>query len=122
MPVLVAEEEILSTAIGIRDIEVGNSLFVFPNPATDHITIRYRLPAGQAGMPDAESLGSTRDRCRMIEIFSIEGRKVWELDYAEESAGEHKVEIDVRDLAPGIYFIRMKLCEVVETQKLVISD
>jgi len=85
----------------------GIVMAIFPNPALDHLTIRYRMP--DAGY-------------RMIDLYSIEGRKIRELVNESMPAGTHEMEMDVSDLPAGVYFVRVQADNAVQTRKLVIVD
>ncbi len=85
----------LDFSIGI-DVSIGNPgdlLTISPNPATDIIKIRsWILDSGSW----------------IIEIFSIEGRKMMEME-VEES----KFDLDISELPSGIYFVRYECWEEV---------
>jgi hypothetical protein len=79
----------------------------FPNPATDFIQVGFQLPAGVKGNLS-------------LDLFSINGQQVKVMDRAAVP-GAQKLELDVRDLPSGTYFIRMKNESNVAVQKVVIQ-
>jgi len=96
--------------LGIAD-DLEEEILVYPNPFVDAVRIRYqipdpgyRLPAGQAGM---------------IEIYSISGIKIREFMSEELMDGEFEIEIDLNEIPPGVYFIRMQVGNEILVKKLV---
>jgi hypothetical protein len=90
------------------------SLQLFPNPATDRINIRYRMPDAGYRMPDAgyrmpvadhsppqmlQRAG--RSQITRIELYSIDGRMILE----EGLAGN---ELDISNIPSGLYVIRIQ--------------
>jgi len=90
-------------------------IILFPNPTSDQLTIRYR-------MPDPSTTLRTGSGYWLIGIYSIEGRKIRELINEAMPAGTHELEMDVSDLPAGVYFVRVQAEGIVKTQKLVIAD
>lgn len=84
--------------VSIEEAE-GENVHVFPNPATDVIGI--------------EATG-----LRKVEIFSVEGRKVYEAEY-ESTDGI--VEISTEGLANGVYGIRVNTNNGVSGAKIVVN-
>ncbi|MEA3477187.1 MAG: DUF362 domain-containing protein [Bacteroidota bacterium] len=80
-------------------------LIVYPNPAVGSLNVRYRIQ--DAGY-------------RMIEIFSISGVKIDELINEVKMPGEYELEVDVSDLAPGLYFVKIQVGKVSAVKRLVI--
>jgi hypothetical protein len=73
------------SATGIPEPEIsGRSFNVYPNPAANAIRID----------------GREKNNCRMLRIFNATGQMVL------EQSGQLDREIDIRNLAPGLYFIR----------------
>jgi len=64
----------------------------YPNPFRDKLTITYSLP-------------DESDFC--IRLYSVDGRRVKEITQGKESAGFHALSFDARDLASGVYFLRL---------------
>lgn len=80
--------------------ELPDGFVVYPNPASNKITITYK---------DAE--------LQAITIFDIGGRLV--LDYTADN--QDKVELDISHLAPGINVIQAKTSEGTVKRKVVVE-
>jgi hypothetical protein len=65
---------------------------LFPNPFRSKLTVAFDAPSAQ--------------RVR-FELFDMTGRRVLRLMDREVAAGRHRVSLDVRDLASGLYSLRM---------------
>jgi hypothetical protein len=70
-------------------VDKFDKLELFPNPATDVAQLRFNSPAA----------GQVR-----ISVLDIAGKEVTALNN-ETVAGQNVIEIEVKDLAPGVYFI-----------------
>ena len=93
----------------VQEIKVANTipaLTLFPNPTSDKVTVRFRIPD---------------TRCQ-VGIFTIDGRKVWESKIESTTPGVYELDIDVRWLPAGLYFVKTQDGNQSETQKLVICD
>jgi hypothetical protein len=71
---------------GLAEIETDDAVTVYPNPAKDKITLIW----------------DNIDRFDVIIIYSKLGQKLIEIP-----AGENSANIDLSQLTPGIYFIRL---------------
>ncbi|TVR85548.1 MAG: T9SS C-terminal target domain-containing protein [Saprospirales bacterium] len=71
----------------LQEIESG-SLAVFPNPATDYINSRV----GEINGPQKVYLTNTLGQKQLI---------------AEVQNGEEEVNIDLRDVSPGFYYLHL---------------
>ena len=78
---------------GVADIKNGNSLQVFPNPATDELTIQ---------------LNANNAHPSTIAIFNVAGRTVL---IQEATAGRSDIRLDVSSLQSGMYFLRISSSE-----------
>jgi serine protease AprX len=65
---------------------------VYPNPARDQATVRFRLPEGQ--------------RVRLA-VYDAVGREVAVLADGEMASGSHAVRVDGGELAAGVYVMRL---------------
>jgi photosystem II stability/assembly factor-like uncharacterized protein len=79
----------------------GSGFSLYPNPATDRITIK-----GQTGTP-----GETN-----VRIYSILGALMKEVTYRDQQSHE----ITTGELSPGIYMVLIKTNNRIESKKLVI--
>jgi len=92
----------VSSVIGVKKNAIENSVKIYPNPATDKVTIDL----------DRASLVPEKTVCR---IYSVEGKKVFEQEF--EGAF---TEIDISSLAKGYYTIKLEGIDFSFKQKLVI--
>jgi hypothetical protein len=76
-----------------------------PNPAHDLTLIRYDLP----GQMDAA-----------VSVYDMQGRIIQTLISGQQAAGRQQVDWNVRNLAPGLYFISLRTEDQVITRKCVI--
>lgn len=93
----------VSPSFSVEEIVEDYSINVFPNPATDIITVDYDLDANENGS---------------FEILNLVGNKV----YSQNLDGnDGSVEVSVKSFASGIYFYVLKnKGEVLTTRKMVV--
>ncbi len=92
-------EALFTGNAGINDAQLSSLSFsLYPNPASDHIT-----------------LGKLPDNAK-VEIIDINGREV----FATRSAG-NELTIDNAHLIPGIYLVRVTSDKGIGTQRLVVK-
>ena len=91
------------TALGVISLADDNLMDVFPNPASNSLTIRIQLPLAADG-----------NAC----LFSTEGQMVWTQPVKE---GETTVEADCNMLASGVYILRLK-CGDTDSYRRVVID
>lgn len=75
---------------------------VYPNPATDAVTLAFELAA-----PSDVSL----------EVFDLMGRRVAELSAGPQAAGAVRLGVPTRELAPGVYLVRLRTQMAVVTMR-----
>ena len=76
------------------------SFEIFPNPASESVNIRsWILDPGSW----------------IIEIYSLEGRKIWEKEVKDDEMG-----VDVSELPVGMYFVRVQAGGVSAMTKLLV--
>jgi hypothetical protein len=68
------------------------ALSVFPNPAVDRAVAHFQL---------------SRSQQVTLDVFDLLGRRLGHRDLGLLSAGEHEANLDVRQLPPGIYIVRL---------------
>jgi len=78
----------------------------YPNPVKDKVTMHFKV-------------NSTNQIS--IELFDIQGRKSKTLVNGVYASGEHKVEVELSDLATGTYIYEMKTGFYKESKKLIIK-
>ncbi len=129
--------DINGPGFGLYVSAYNNSMTLMPGAMIDHIriTVYYTMPVGISQnstsspvMLTAFSLSpgellvnyqtgnSTGAR---LELFNILGANCYMVD-VKSSAGSEK--INTSALKPGIYFLRMKAGDAIETKKLIIGD
>jgi Malectin domain/Putative Ig domain/Secretion system C-terminal sorting domain/Ig-like domain CHU_C associated len=86
--------------VGIED-DFGNSISVYPNPASSGISIELPVPSKDVVINITDILGKSSMRNSY--------------DYAQS------IEMDTHSLSPGIYFINIKTSEIKTTVKLLIK-
>ncbi|NND70727.1 MAG: T9SS type A sorting domain-containing protein [Rhodothermales bacterium] len=96
--------------VGVTGVEPRDDVFriveLFPNPAHDEVTIRYR----------------TRSTIHAsVVVFDSIGREVARLMDGAIDSGERVHVWDISDLRSGVYFIRSNAAEVVAFRTLVIA-
>lgn len=79
---------------------------IFPNPATDQLTLRYFL--------------SESSRVN-LQIIDLSGKAVKQIVNGTMAAGEHLQHISIGQLPKGVYLVRMQTPEMVQTERLIIK-
>lgn len=102
-----AEEEVegVSAEAAIENV-LESSLEVGPNPADDHARIFVSLDT------DAQV---------KIALYDINGREVKTIVNGLQDAGSFDTDLDVSDLSPGLYILRMQQGDQTLTRKLTIQ-
>jgi hypothetical protein len=106
--ILVVDTDIFQ---GVEEQDEAISMSVYPNPATENVTVRCRIPDAGYQIPDAGY--------RMIELFSISGEIVQSRTVNFQSAISEST-LDVSGLPGGVYFLRLQYGEQNITRKIVI--
>ena len=81
-------------------------LNLFPNPATDHVTITYNLAASQ----DIN-----------ISIFNVKGQVASTIKNDFEEEGSHTASASVNKLPSGIYYLKIMAGDETSIQKLMVN-
>jgi hypothetical protein len=81
-------------------------LVVYPNPANDVTFLNFGL--------------ATETRVR-ISVINLVGEEVILLTEGRLSAGEHRFNLNLENLANGVYMIRMQANDKTTTQRLVVQ-
>ena len=89
------------TATGINENSFASSIHLFPNPATNHVTI---------------DLPNVKEKVE-INIADITGKVI----YTTIAGETQKIEVDTKDLAAGIYAVQIKTADFIATKKLVVE-
>ena len=85
----------------ISDVD-ENEFQIFPNPASEHLTIVTAKPTN----------GTTT-----IEFLAVDGKLV----STNSFQGNSEVELNVSDMNPGIYFVRISNEKSTQTQRFIIN-
>jgi len=91
--------------IARRTVDEAEFRSVYPSPTTRRATVEVAVPAGAK---DAR-----------LELFDLLGRKVRTLATGIES-GRQSQTVEVSDLSPGVYFLRLRAGGTTTTQKLTV--
>ncbi|MBI4646145.1 MAG: T9SS type A sorting domain-containing protein [Bacteroidia bacterium] len=87
----------LSSEVGISELEAeGESVSLYPNPATSQITIEIASPLAHN---DA-----------VISIYDIQGQLIEMLRFAQHD-NDRKIEIDISNLPNGLYYLNIHKAE-----------
>ncbi len=97
------EECGVSFNVGVSGVEVLSSMRAFPNPATANATLEFQLET---------STDMT------VGLFNALGQSVMEIPTANYTAGFHNINLDVANLAEGLYTIRLQSDKGVESISL----
>ncbi|MEL6926805.1 MAG: T9SS type A sorting domain-containing protein, partial [Bacteroidota bacterium] len=101
------EAEVTTSVVQLQ--ENVNSLLeniqLFPNPADTRSALSYDLAKAQP---------------LRIELRHVDGRLIQILQDEQMPKGQHRLDLQTSELAPGNYLIRMVGAEVLETRQLVI--
>ncbi|MGB9590322.1 MAG: T9SS type A sorting domain-containing protein, partial [Candidatus Hydrothermia bacterium] len=88
---VVPEAWILSS--GRDSQKPGLNLYApYPNPFRDNIVISYSLP---------------NESYVWLKIYDVSGRRIKEIVAGKETAGPHDLILDTKDMAAGVYFLRL---------------
>jgi len=100
--IFIAKLDTLSNPTGNNEIEnFGNSILLFPNPATNHLTI---------------ALGSNNKKVE-VTITDITGKII----YTTTATETQKIEVNTKDFAEGVYVVRIQAEDFIETRKLIVA-
>lgn len=77
------------------------NIAIFPNPATNHLTVT---------LPKASQKGS-------VIITDIKGKII----YNNTDVSSQKIEVNTKDFSNGIYLVRIQTADFIETKKLIVA-
>jgi len=92
----------LSELIGIEDINENNDLVVYPNPASDKVTITNNDNF-------AKEIA--------VSIFNITGQQIM----SDKFKNLNKIELDISKVEKGIYFLKIQMDNQIDDHKLIIQ-
>jgi hypothetical protein len=96
----------LTSATGIAEIPLVSNIQIFPNPASDLVTVEFDL---------------VDDKNISVEMKDVLGRLIKTGERSYLQAGHHQISMPLGDVAKGIYFISVNSHAQVLTKKLVIE-
>lgn len=92
--------------VGLTDVSNIQGLVIYPNPASDFITVKW----------DQLSEGSVT-----IEVISLDGRVCEKMKIADLTTGTYHQRMDLSKLSNGTYLLTMKCVNEIKTMKLLIN-
>ncbi len=84
--------------IGINESILNNSVAIFPNPASNQITIKF----------DASLIAASAKQDVLIDIQNELGQSIKKTGIKQLVNGKNEMMVDIADLPKGIYFIQIK--------------
>lgn len=97
-------EEVVVTVVGVEELETISNVVVFPNPATDNLTVR---------------LNSTKGGPMNVNLIDAVGKMV-QAKQVTISTGTQNIELNLNGIAPGIYELQMVKDGKASSTRLVI--
>jgi hypothetical protein len=99
---------------------------VYPNPCNQEAKIYLRTSGKSESItPSVSSMGSTSSHSVQLDIYNISGRKVRELFNGQINTSQYLFDWDLRDengriVPSGVYFYRLTVDEITESNKIVV--
>jgi len=93
----------VSFDVGVSGVEQLSTISAFPNPANANATLEFQLETATD---------------MTIGLFNALGQSVMQIPAAIYTAGAHNINLEVADLAEGLYTIRLQSDEGVESVSL----
>jgi uncharacterized repeat protein (TIGR01451 family) len=90
---------VIDNSVAVAEINTAAGLFISPNPATDQL-----------------SLSSQQSVMVSVELFDVLGEQVY---HHQQTSNSRQQTIDVSNLAPGIYMVRVKTDAGIKAAKFV---
>ncbi|MCY7409560.1 MAG: PKD domain-containing protein, partial [Chitinophagales bacterium] len=103
---------ILSWTVGECDSLIGGGgdkqkLYVYPNPAVDHVTLSYYL---------------NQQSDLQIQLFDLEGKELLIMNQTQAAIGWHSYFVNTSLLSKGMYVVKLKAGDQLQTSKLVLGN
>jgi PKD repeat protein len=98
---------VLSTNVGIGEVNDGSGFSIYPNPGDGNSTIAYSL---------------TESANVLIDVYDVSGRLVSSQNKGEQGVGNYNTPVSEATLAPGTYMIQMTIGDRVTTRKYVVTQ
>lgn len=90
--------------VNVEENKARNEILIFPNPATDYITIQYNLTSAKE---------------TTVEVFNIYGQMVDTQNIASLPAGKQEIQLSLKGFPAGIYFVKINVNGKEEVKKAV---
>jgi hypothetical protein len=100
---------ITTSTLGTDELDKNVTFGVYPNPVSKNQTLKADF-----------NLVNATDVT--IELFDLLGNKVKEVTNGYFASGEHKVDVNIADLTPGMYVYSIKAGNSVASKKVTIMD
>ena len=102
---LIGSYNVICSTTALYDNYVYHQIAVFPNPATNQITLKFKY------------FDSFKDENSTIEIINLNGNKILEIPSLLHISNEQTV--DISELPSGMYFLRLKTHDFLINQKFI---
>ena len=96
----------LIASTGVANVNASVQLDIYPNPALERSTVDFVLPENSAVT---------------LLMTGPDGRIVRQLTHDALAAGRHKLVLDLKGLANGIYFVQLRMGTSVALRRLTIA-
>ncbi len=96
-----------TVTVGIENTSVASNINMYPNPFSNETFLNYSLAFGS----DVN-----------IKIYSVEGVLVSEINKPTQSAGNHTLSIDTKNIPSGVYFCKVKFSKGEKIFKLIKAE
>jgi hypothetical protein len=100
-----ARVEVMASVVGVEELDIFSSLSIFPNPASDKVTVSLELIQG------------SKVTLRMMDVS---GALVLSQDWGQVTGFQNR-NIDTHNLASGVYSVAITVGESVANSSLVIE-
>lgn len=97
--------EVIAMIVGVEDIEILNSLNVYPNPTSDILNVNFSLI--QAATVQLDIVNQVGQRVMSDQIIG--------------NSAQNAVELDLSSLAPGLYHLEFMVDGKIATQKIIVE-
>ena len=91
----------LNSSTGVDEINKNESANIFPNPASNHLTVALR----------------NNNKKIKITISDIAGK----IMYANTFSEQQKIEVNIKDFTEGVYILQIQWNNFKEMKKLIIT-
>jgi uncharacterized protein YdeI (BOF family) len=99
-------EDLVTTSTGVTSAKNISAVSVYPNPSNGNTTLYFSL---------------NENSTIAVSLISIDGRVIHEVKNERMNKGENSINMNVSEVASGLYFVQIKTANGFNTQKLVIE-